>query len=103
MDDIAVLEQGDRATDRRLRTDMADAEAAGGAREAAIGDERDLVAHALAIDGGCGGEHLAHARAAARTFVADDNHIACLVLAAAHGLVGVLLAIEAAGPSGEDE
>ena len=50
VDDVAVLEQADRAADRRLGADMADAEAARGAREAAVGDQRHLVAHALAVD-----------------------------------------------------
>src|SRR4051794_13281580 len=39
-DAVAVAQQGDWAADRRLRPDMADAEAARGAAEAAIGDER---------------------------------------------------------------
>src|SRR5258705_1919235 len=46
-DDVAVLDEADRAADRRLRPDMADAESAGRAAEAAIGDQRHLVAHAL--------------------------------------------------------
>src|SRR3546814_2045717 len=37
-DDVAVLEQADRAADRRLRPDVADAEAARGAREAPVDD-----------------------------------------------------------------
>src|SRR3546814_5731885 len=40
LDDIAIAQQGDRPAHRRLRTDMADAEAAGRAREAAVGDQR---------------------------------------------------------------
>ena len=71
----------DRAADRRLRADMADAEAARRAGEAAVGDERDLVAHALAVERRRGGEHLAHAGAAARALVADDEHLAFLVVA----------------------
>src|SRR5262249_29607499 len=103
MDAIAVLEQADRAADRRFRADVADAKAAGGAGEAAVGDERDLVAHALAVDGGRGGQHLTQPRTAAWALVADDDDIAGFVLAAAHRPVGVLLAIEAAGASGENE
>src|SRR5712671_7013232 len=64
-DDVAVAQQPDRAADGRLGPDMADAEAPGGAREAPVGDERHLLAHALAIDGRGGREHLAHAGAAA--------------------------------------
>src|SRR3954468_15212189 len=39
LNDIAVTQQGDRPADCRLRPDMADAEATGGAGEPAIGDE----------------------------------------------------------------
>src|SRR5260221_9019044 len=58
-DNIAVAQQPDRAADRRLRPDMADAEAAGGAGETPVGDERHLLAHALALDARGGAEHLA--------------------------------------------
>src|SRR5215471_11449020 len=44
-DDIAVAEERDRPADRRLGTDMADAEAARGAGKAAVGNQRDLGAH----------------------------------------------------------
>jgi hypothetical protein len=64
LDDVAVLQQRDRAADRRLRPDMADAEAAGRAGEAAVGDQRDLAAHALAVERRRGRQHLAHAGAA---------------------------------------
>src|SRR5690349_5088602 len=49
-DHVAILDQPDRAADGGFRPDMADAEAAGSAGETAIGDERHLVAHALAIN-----------------------------------------------------
>ena len=86
----------DRAADRRLRPDMADAEAARGAGEAAVGDQRDLVAHALAVERGRGRQHLAHAGAALRALVADDEHVAFLVLARLDRGEGILLAVEAA-------
>src|SRR5215469_97555 len=66
-DDVAIPDQADRPAHRRLRPDMADAEAAGGAGEAAVGDEGDLVAHALAVNGRGRRQHLAHAGTAART------------------------------------
>src|SRR3972149_181457 len=78
-DDVAVADQGDRPADRRLRPDMADAEAAGGAGEAAVGDQRHLVALTLAIERGRGGEHFAHAGTAARALVADHQHVAVLI------------------------
>src|SRR5262249_5002490 len=68
-DDVAVLQQADWPAHRRLRPDMANAEAAGRAREAPVGDERYLVAHALAIERRGGRQHLAHARPAARPLV----------------------------------
>src|SRR5690606_40469028 len=45
LDDVAVADERDRTADRRLRPDMADAEAARCARKAPVGDESDLVAH----------------------------------------------------------
>src|SRR6185436_15959746 len=42
----------DRAADRRLRSDMADAEAARRAGEPSVGDERDFFAGALAVKRG---------------------------------------------------
>src|SRR5260221_10036300 len=79
-DDVAVAQQPDRTADRRLGSDMADAEAAGGAGAATVGDERHLLAHALAVNGRGGREHLAHAGAAARSLVADDDDLARLVV-----------------------
>ncbi len=80
---------------------MADAEAAGGAGEASVGDQRHLVAHALSIERGGGGKHLAHAGTALRPLIADDQHVAFLVGALGHRLEAGLLAVEAAGRPGE--
>src|SRR6516225_9667654 len=102
-DDVAIPDQADRPAHRRLRPDMADAEAAGGAGEATVGDEGDLVAHALAVDRRRGRQHLAHAGAAARAFVADDQHLAFLVVVIAHRREGVFLGIEAAGGAAEGQ
>src|SRR5688572_1486268 len=41
--DVAVLEQADRAADGRFRADVTDAESTRAAREATVGDERDLL------------------------------------------------------------
>src|SRR5690606_4688226 len=95
-DGVAILDQRDRATFGGFRADMADAEAARGAREAAIGDQRDLLAHAEAIERGGGREHFAHARAALGPFVADDDDFAGLDVASLDRGEGVFLAIEAA-------
>ncbi len=51
-DDVAVAEEADGPADGGLRADMADAEATGRAGEAPVGDEGDLVTHALAVEGG---------------------------------------------------
>src|SRR5581483_9921539 len=65
-DHVAVPDKPDRTAHGRLGADMAHAEAARRAGETAVGDERHLVAHALAVKRGGGGEHLAHAGAPLR-------------------------------------
>ena len=77
--DVAVLEQRDWSTDRSFGTDMADAETPGRAGEAAVGDQRNLAAHALPVKSGGGGQHLTHTGAPARTFVPNDEDVAFLV------------------------
>src|SRR6185436_6643894 len=47
LDNVAILQQGDRAPYGRLRPDMADAEPTRGAREPAVRDEGNLAAHPL--------------------------------------------------------
>src|ERR1700677_4612591 len=78
-DDIAVAQQRDRATDRRLGPDMADAEATGGAGESAISDQGDLAAHALPGQRGRGREHFPHAGTAARPLTADHDDLTLFV------------------------
>src|SRR5919112_3900276 len=78
---VTIPQKSDRAAARRLRTDMADAETAGGAGESPVRDQSHLVAHALAVEGGRGGEHLPHAGTALRPLVADHQDLAFLVLA----------------------
>ena len=82
---------------------MADAEAARGAGEAAVGDESHLVTHALTIERRRGRQHLAHAGAAARAFIADDEDLALLVVLRRDGLEAGLLVVETAGGAGEDQ
>ena len=53
-----------------------------------------------AFDGGGDGEHLAHAGAAARAFVADDEDVAGVDLAGFDGGVAVLFVVEDAGGAG---
>ena len=82
-DDVAVPDGRDRAAARRLGRDVADHEAVRGAGEAPVGQQRDVLAQARAVDGAGDGEHLAHAGAAGRALVADDDDVAGHDLAAA--------------------
>jgi hypothetical protein len=72
-DHIAVLHHRNRPTDCGLRTYVADDEAMGRARVAAVGDEGD-VCELCAEDGGGGFELLGHAWTAFGTFVAHDDY-----------------------------
>ena len=49
-DAVAVAHQRDRAAGRGLRARVADAHAARRAREASVGQQRDLLAHALTVE-----------------------------------------------------
>src|SRR5207247_2203397 len=74
--------------------DVAGHQAARGAAEAAVGEESDLLAQALADQRRGDAQHLAHAGAAARALVADDDHVARLDRAPGDGGHRVLLALE---------
>ena len=100
---VAVLHQGDRAADLGFGRDVADDEAVAAAGEAAVGDEGDVGAEAGAHDGAGGGEHLGHAGAALRAFVADDDDVALVDFLLLEGVEHVLFAVEAVGRAGEDE
>ena len=102
-DPITVADECERAADRRLRRYVADADAAGGAGEAAVGDERHLLPHLLATDDRRHAEHPAHPRTADRAFVAHDQHLAGLVGARLDGTDAVLLALEDSGRPLMDE
>ena len=67
----------------RLGRDVAGHEAARGAGEAAVGEQRDGVAEPLPHDRRGDGEHLAHARAAGGALVADHDDVARVDLAGA--------------------
>src|SRR5207245_7849997 len=73
-DHVAVAQECDRAANGSLRPDMADTEATRSAGEATISDQGHLAAHALAVQRRRGRQHLAHARTALGSFVADDEH-----------------------------
>ena len=73
---------------------MADHQPAGGSGEAAVGDQRDVLAVAAADDRGRHLEHLAHPRAAGRALVADHDHVAGVDPAGLDDGEAVLLALE---------
>src|SRR5438552_8368894 len=100
-DEVTIVQQPDRTADRGLRPDMAYAESARSAGKASVGDQRDLAAHALAVER-CGGrQHFAHSGAALRPFVANDEHVAFLVLLLLHRLEARFLPVKAARRAGE--
>src|SRR6266850_4200688 len=53
---------------------MTNADAAGGAREPAVGDQGYGFPQSLAIDEGGDTEHFTHPGSAAGTFIANDDH-----------------------------
>src|ERR1700682_128514 len=96
LDDVAVANEPDRAAHGGLGAHMADAKAAGSAGETAVGDQRDLAAHALTVERSGGRQHFTHARAAFRTLVTDDQHVAFPVRPVLDGFEASFLAVEAA-------
>src|SRR6202043_1002126 len=76
LDDVAVANEPDRAAHGSLGPDVTDAEAARRAGETAVGDQRDLAAHALTVERSGGRQHFTHAGAAFRALVTDDQHVA---------------------------
>jgi PAS domain S-box-containing protein len=79
-DAVAVAHQANRAAGSRFGRGVADRQARGAAREAAIGQQRAGFAQALGLDVAGGVEHLLHAGAALGAFVAHDHHVARLDL-----------------------
>src|SRR5881296_1546616 len=74
-DRVAGLERGDRSAVGGLGRDVADHEAVRGAREAAVGHQRDLVAEPGALDGARHVQHLAHAGPTPGPFPSDHDHV----------------------------
>src|SRR6266478_7146841 len=101
LDDIAVPQQRNRSAHGRFRPDVADAEPTGRTGEPAVGDQRNLAAHALPGQRRRGREHFAHPGTAARPLVADHNDLAFLVGLLLHRLEGILFAIETARGAGK--
>src|SRR5262249_6342207 len=100
-DRVALLDETDRATLRRLRRNVPDREARCSAGEAAVGHERAGLSEATRLEIARRVEHLLHAGTAARAFVADDDDIAGGDPAAENALHGVVLTLEDARGAGE--
>src|SRR5439155_11144135 len=93
-DPVAVLHERDRATVHRLGRDVPDAVPVRSAGEATVGDERGVDAAAGALHRTGDGEHLAHAGAALRALVADDDDVAGVDAAGEDLLHRLVLAVE---------
>ena len=100
-DPVPVGDERDRPAVDRLGRDVADAVAVRAAREPPVGDERTVAAAAGALHGSGDGQHLAHARAALRALVADDDDGAGLDRAGEDRVERGLLAVEDPGGPGE--
>src|SRR2546422_11354085 len=97
LDDVAVLQGGQRAPYRRLRRDVTQHQATGGAREPAVGHHRHRFAESFADDRGRDLQHLAHAGPTLRTLVPDDHRVARFYTPRVDRRERVLLAVENAG------
>jgi len=75
-DGVSVFYDGQRAAVECLGSDVTDHETVRAAGEASVGDERDILAETASHHGTGGGKHFAHAGSAARSLVADDDHVA---------------------------
>src|SRR5260370_4590433 len=85
---------------RGFRCDMAGHEAVSSARKAAVGQQGHGFAKACADQRGSNLKHLAHARAALRSFVADHYNVAGLDAAALHSGKGGFFIVEDSGGAG---
>ncbi len=102
-DAVARAHQADGAALGRFGRYMADGQPRRSAREAAVGDEGTDLAQALRFEIARRVEHFLHAGAAARAFIADDDHIARLHLPAQNCLDRRVLAFQHHGGAGEGE
>jgi hypothetical protein len=74
----------------------------GGPRESTVGHEPDGCAEARTLQGPGDMQHLAHARAALRALVSNDNEVARLDLAALDSHERLFLAVEYTRSPAED-
>ena len=99
-DDVAVAHDRNRPAVRRFRRDVTRHEPARRAREPAVGQQRHRIAEPRAHDRARHRQHLAHARPAARSLVADDDDVARLDRTGLHRRERVFLAVEHARRTG---
>ena len=99
---ITVANQSQRAAFICFGAYVADGKAAGGAAEAAVGNQCQRFAQTLAQDGSHEGLHMGHSGASLGTLVADDDHVACHDLVAENGVPCFILAVIAFGGAAED-
>src|SRR5205085_3347555 len=71
--------------------------------EAAVGDQRDIIAEPAPLQRGGDAEHLAHAGTADRAFAADHDDVARRDAATRHGVERRFLAVEHLGRAFEAE
>ena len=90
-DNVPCRQKGNRSAMRSLWPNVPHTKPTRCARKAAIGDQRDFLAHALSAQGSCGCQHLAHTRPASRPLVANDKHLALLIGALLNRFKGLLL------------
>lgn len=79
-DGVAIFDEPDKALVGRLGGDVADGKAGGAAGKAAVGNQGACLAQPGALEERGWVEHLLHARAAGRAFIANDHHVARLNL-----------------------
>ena len=93
-DRVVLFNEANRSAERRFWCNVRDHESVRCAREATVGDQRDLIAKPLANECGGDGEHLAHPWSANGTFVANHHHVARLDAVRANRREGGLFTIE---------
>ena len=76
VDGVAIANGGDRPAHGGLGSDVTSHETVRGAGEPSVGEKSHGISETRAHERGRNGEHFAHARATAWTFVADDHDIA---------------------------
>src|SRR6185369_16962921 len=94
-------DERDGAADRRFGRDVADNHAVGSAGEPAVCNQPYSIAQPHADDGRSRDQHLAHAGAATRAFVANHHDIARTDAAREDGFVAIIFAVEDARRAGD--